>query len=430
MKATVVVDNISAEGLKGEWGLCIYIEYRGKKILLDTGASPLFVQNAKALNLSIEDVDIGVLSHAHYDHGNGLGTFLETNKKATFYLQDGCEENCYARKWIFRKYIGLPKGVISTYRQRIKYASGNYPICEGVSLVSHQTEGLESIGKREGMYLKLATGWAPDNFCHEQSLVFDTTEGLVIFNSCSHGGVINIIREVSAAYPGKKVIAYIGGFHLYNKPEDEVRRLARGIKETGIKYIYTGHCTGKHPFTWLQDELGQMVQQLRSGLVMEFDDIDICQAQEEDLEAILKLQYLAYESEARLVGSNDIPPLKQTLAEVEAEYANGIFLKAVNNQGQIVGSVRGYVKAGTLYIGKLMVHPDWQRKGIGSRLLREIESVYPKLRCELFTGTLSEKNIKLYEGRGYVRFKTKVISPKLEFVYLEKTRGNGGEQRD
>ena len=81
MKATVVVDNISAEGLKGEWGLCIYIEYRGKKILLDTGASPLFVQNAKALNLSIEDVDIGVLSHAHYDHGNGICTFLEMKKK-------------------------------------------------------------------------------------------------------------------------------------------------------------------------------------------------------------------------------------------------------------------------------------------------------------------------------------------------------------
>lgn len=72
MKATVVVDNRGNGILSGEWGLCIYIEYGEKHILLDTGASDLFVQNAEKLGLDLTAVDAAVLSHAHYDHANGM----------------------------------------------------------------------------------------------------------------------------------------------------------------------------------------------------------------------------------------------------------------------------------------------------------------------------------------------------------------------
>ncbi|MCP1100909.1 7,8-dihydropterin-6-yl-methyl-4-(beta-D-ribofuranosyl)aminobenzene 5'-phosphate synthase [Aequitasia blattaphilus] len=266
MKATVIVDNIGNERIFGEWGLCIHIEYKGKNILLDTGASSLFIRNAEQLNISLKDIDFAVLSHAHYDHGNGMSDFFEINDKATFYLQEGCKENCYAKKWVFRKYIGLPQGVLAAYKDRIVYATDNFEICDGVSLIPHRTPHLEEIGKREGMYQKSSTGWIPDNFCHEQSLVLDTAEGLVVFNCCSHGGVINIIREVSEAYPGKTVAALIGGFHLYNKSQKEVRQLAREIQKTGIQYIYTGHCTGKKAFGWLHEELGDMIKQLEIGL--------------------------------------------------------------------------------------------------------------------------------------------------------------------
>ena len=49
----------------------------------------------------------------------------------------------------------------------------------------------------------------------------------------------------------------------------------------------------------------------------------ICKAFKEDLDEILKLQYLAYQSEAKLFKTQDIPPLKQTLEEVEHEYNTG-----------------------------------------------------------------------------------------------------------
>ncbi|MCQ4023206.1 MULTISPECIES: MBL fold metallo-hydrolase [unclassified Ruminococcus] len=270
MKATVIVDNIKNDGIPGEWGLSIYIEYNGKKILLDTGASNLFVKNARKLNISLKDIDLAVLSHAHYDHANGMRDFFEINDKALFYLQDGCAENCYAGKWIFHKYIGIPKGVLATYKNRIVYTSGDYEISDGISLIPHKTAGLENIGKREGMYQRTTDGWVPDNFSHEQSLVFDTPEGLVIFNSCSHGGVANIINEVAKTYPQKKVLALIGGFHIFNKPESKVREFAKDIKNTGIKYLYTGHCTGKKSFKILKEELGDIVRQFKVGLVMEF----------------------------------------------------------------------------------------------------------------------------------------------------------------
>ena len=270
MKATVLVDNISNGDIKGEWGLCIHIEYNGKEILLDAGASGLFTENAKKLGIELEDIDYAVLSHAHYDHANGMYEFFKINDKAKFYIRDACRENCYTKVWIFHKYIGMPRGVLKVFRKRIIYASGNYAIADGISLIPHKAKGLHKIGQREKMYLKQKNRWVPDDFSHEQSLVFDTPEGPVIFNSCSHGGAARIIKEVSAVYPDKRPLALIGGFHLFNKSEKEVRRLAGKIKETGIKYIYTGHCTGQRSYEILKEELGDIVHQLKAGLIMEF----------------------------------------------------------------------------------------------------------------------------------------------------------------
>ena len=270
MKATVIVDNIKNNEISGEWGLCIFIEYGDKKVLLDTGASTLFSENAEKLDISLKDVDMAVLSHAHYDHANGMEEFFKINNKAKFYLRDGCAENCYGKKWIFSKYIGLPKGILKGYRDRIEFASGDVQIADGIWIIGHKTDHLDLIGKREKMYQKRNHRWYPDDFSHEQSLVFETEKGLVVFNSCSHGGAANIIHEVAQTFPEKKVYALIGGFHVFNKTEAEVRELARKIKDTGIEYVCTGHCTGKQAYGILKEELGDMLYQLKVGLQMEF----------------------------------------------------------------------------------------------------------------------------------------------------------------
>ena len=145
----------------------------------------------------------------------------------------------------------------------------------------------------------------------------------------------------------------------------------------------------------------------------------ITKAEYDDLREILELQYLAYQSEAELFGSRDIPPLKQTLDEVIDEFNNGIILKLVVDD-KIIGSVRAFEKGGTVYIGKLMVHPDFRRKGCGTKLLSKIESRLPGKRYELFTSTKSTDNIRLYQRSGYTVFDSKAFNDEITFVYLEK----------
>lgn len=143
-----------------------------------------------------------------------------------------------------------------------------------------------------------------------------------------------------------------------------------------------------------------------------------------DMENILELQKLAYLSEAEIYNDFTIPPLKQTVDEIKKDFLQQIFLKVIKNN-KIIGSVRAYMKGDTCYIGKLIVHPDFQNQGIGKKLMNNIEQLFIETkRFELFTGHKSKKNLYLYQKLGYKRFKTEKVNNKLNFIYLEKIISN------
>lgn len=269
-KMTVLVDNVPSETLAGEWGLSILIEYGEKKILADAGSSGLFAENMKKLGFSVADVDYATLSHAHYDHANGMPYFFRENQKSRLYVRETTLDNCYYKYFFIRKYIGISENLLTDYADRIETVSGDYRLCEGAYLIPHKSNGLERIGKRERMYRRTEKGWMPDDFSHEQSLVLDTGPGLVIVNCCSHGGVANIISDVRQTFPEKHIYGIIGGFHLFNKTEREVRQAAADIAQTGIDYVCTGHCTKDKAYAILKQTLGGRLHQLRTGLVLEF----------------------------------------------------------------------------------------------------------------------------------------------------------------
>ena len=270
MKVYVLVDNNDGAGLKGEWGLSFYIEYADKTVLLDAGLSPLFAENAEKMGLDLNRVDLAVLSHAHDDHANGLDRFFELNDHAKLYVAQGCDENCYDRHGIRFKYAGVPRGIMTRHADRIVKADPDMFIAEGIRLLGHSTPGLEKLGRMEKMYLRQGfLRYVPDDFSHEHSLVFEMGDGVVVFNSCSHAGADNIINEVIQAYPGKRIIAMIGGFHLFNKSDDYVRAFARRVGDTGVEAVYTGHCTGQKAWDIMHDELGDKVHALQTGLVFE-----------------------------------------------------------------------------------------------------------------------------------------------------------------
>lgn len=92
----------------------------------------------------------------------------------------------------------------------------------------------------------------------------------------------------------------------------------------------------------------------------------------------------------------------------------------LDSGGSIIGSVRAKEDKGTVYIGKLMIHPQHRHHGYGTRLLEEIEQYCPEKRYELFICIRSKENIRLYQRMGYKTFKHKVINDELQFVYFEK----------
>ena len=66
-----------------------------------------------------------------------------------------------------------------------------------------------------------------------------------------------------------RIIAMIGGFHLFNKDDAYIRAFAHRVEKTGAEAIYTGHCTGKKAFDILCGELGSKVHGLKTGGMFE-----------------------------------------------------------------------------------------------------------------------------------------------------------------
>ncbi len=140
----------------------------------------------------------------------------------------------------------------------------------------------------------------------------------------------------------------------------------------------------------------------------------------EDAAQILSLQKQAYQSEASIYQDYNIPPLTQTIEEINGEFDSQLFLKVVHGQ-DIIGSVRAYSDGFSCFLGRLIVHPKWQGKGVGSKLMKTIEAYYTDVqRFELFTGVKSQANIRLYKRLGYEPFKEEMVSESITFVYMDK----------
>jgi ribosomal protein S18 acetylase RimI-like enzyme len=142
----------------------------------------------------------------------------------------------------------------------------------------------------------------------------------------------------------------------------------------------------------------------------------------EDAASILELQKRSYHSEAEIYDDFAIPPLLQTLDDLKIEFTTKTVLKAVLNE-QLVGSVRAWERSGTCYIERLIVHPEFQDHGIGTKLMHDIENCFSETRrFELFTGHKSERNISLYRKLGYQVFAHQRINDNLSFTYMEKLK--------
>lgn len=309
---TVLTVNAPAEGLRDEWGLSLHVRYGGTSLLLDFGQSDAFAENARTLGIDLGGVDLAVLSHAHYDHADGMGAFFEVNGHARLHLSAACDEShCWSTKGGTddAHYIGVCAGLFERFANRLSPAPVDHVthVAPGIHLVPHTTTGLSEKGARDGMLLKTADGWLPDGFAHELSLVFEL-EGplgpeLCVFNSCSHAGMEAILHEVSDAFPGVPVAAFVGGLHLFRSPDEDALRTADVLRGTGVRQVWTGHCTGERAFGLMATKRPGRVHELRPGRSFVVDAIDwqgpICDVRDVGLRVVLR------HSESRTWGAHE-----------------------------------------------------------------------------------------------------------------------------
>ena len=265
LKMTALVDNTAVFPFLCEWGLSILIEADKTKILLDTGSSDMFAKNAEQLGIDLSGVKLGVLSHAHYDHSDGMDAFFSLNETAPFLVREGSCENCFGLKEGAMEYIGIKKGFLKEFQDRIRYVSGIHEISGGIWLIPHRTADYSAISQRNDLYIRKNKAYYSDSFSHEQSLVFDSPAGLVVFSSCSHTGMTNILEDIRLALGRKEIYAFVGGLHLYKLTDPELNDLCDEIEQSAVDRIFTGHCTGDHAFEFLRNRLGNRIVQFYSG---------------------------------------------------------------------------------------------------------------------------------------------------------------------
>ncbi|MCL2436461.1 MAG: MBL fold metallo-hydrolase [Clostridiales bacterium] len=270
MKITVLVENTTKDAaLQSKHGLSIYIETAKHKVLFDLGPDDAALNNAQKLGIDLSEVDTVVISHGHKDHGGALSGFLKVNDKAKIYVQRQAFEPHYIKKWFFKIPLSLDESLVD--EDRFVLIDETMRIDDELFLFSDVKENFDTKSNRV-LLKKTSSGYVRDDFAHEQSLIVAAEGKVALFSGCSHKGIANILRTAKKHTPTIDVV--FGGFHLYNpanktvEPPEVIDRLidALSVHDT---VFYTGHCTGNEAFERMRDRMGEKIQALSTGMVVE-----------------------------------------------------------------------------------------------------------------------------------------------------------------
>jgi len=264
-------NNTVSDEFDTEHGLSLYIETGGKKIMFDTGETDVFVKNARRLGVDLADVDMAVVSHGHCDHGGGLKTFYKENAKAPVYLHPKAMGKYYSEHPEGREYIGLEAADIED--NRVVLTTEHDMIGKNIEIFSN-VSGREFVSlSNRNLKMEKDGEIVGDIFEHEQNMIITEDGKTFLFEGCAHKGIVNIIRryyDLKHAYPD-----YVfGGFHLQNpstgisEDAELIRKIGETLKDTGATY-YTGHCTGLTPYQQLKTVMGDWLEYLATGRVLE-----------------------------------------------------------------------------------------------------------------------------------------------------------------
>ena len=274
MKVITLFENrtISKE-YKYKHGLSLYIETSNHKVLFDTGTDESFAYNARKLGVNLEDIDIAVLSHGHYDHGGGLETFLKHNSKAKIYVgKDAFDSHLKKMFGIIKCDIGLKKKLISN--NRFVFVDGLMKIDDELILFGN-VNGDKLVPKGNDKLLKEYSNGSvkKDDFDHEINLLVNENNKYSLLCGCAHKGIINIIERTKDII-NSNLHTVIGGFHLMgmkvhdSKSKGFLDELSNILSSNNVKEYYTCHCTSEQIYNYLNQNMSNL-KELKTGMVIE-----------------------------------------------------------------------------------------------------------------------------------------------------------------
>ena len=249
LKIQILSTMLADEGI-GEWGFGAIVEVDGQRILFDTGARPTTVlENAKELKADLAQVPQVVLSHNHSDHTGGL---LTLRKDVAARAPDALARVHVGRGLFWSRPRGEGEANLPL-KTRADYAAagitfveheGPQQILPGVWLTGpvprvHPERNWSDVGQ-----VRTPEGLVEDTIREDQSLVFDTDQGLVILAGCGHAGIINTVEYARKVVRAAPIHAIVGGLHLYALDDERLNWTADQLKANGLANLVGAHCTG------------------------------------------------------------------------------------------------------------------------------------------------------------------------------------------
>ena len=247
IRITALMENMAGrEDLRAEHGLSLLIEYGDRRVLFDCGQSGAFLENARCLGISLEDLDAVMLSHSHYDHARGYRDLAASGKAApVLYTGTGFFEPKYSRQeeGYSDRSCGFEREFPEEHRVCHREVENMAEIFPGMWLLTGfpRKAAFETIPEK--FLRKTETGYLPDDFHDEVCLVLEAEGGVVMLVGCSHPGIVNMVTEVKARL-GKPVRAVFGGTHLSEAPIERLRSTLDALADAGVETLGFCHCSG------------------------------------------------------------------------------------------------------------------------------------------------------------------------------------------
>ena len=248
VRITVLVENTAQGlGMLAEHGLAYWLEWDGQRVLFDTGQGHVLAGNAFRLGIPLHDVDCVVLSHGHYDHTGGLAQVLREGHTIPLYAHAAAFEAKYARnKDGTSREIGVSAAVhelLARHAADVVKTEASTPVLKGL-MVTGRVPRATDFEDTGGPFFLDAACTKPDPLVDDQSLFFDTPQGIVVLLGCAHSGVINTLRYIGGLSGNRPIRAVIGGMHLVSASPARIVRTLEEFRHLGLQILAPAHCTG------------------------------------------------------------------------------------------------------------------------------------------------------------------------------------------